>query len=45
MHETLKTHLIDLDTFGIFDDNYDTFLEERSKLIAKKINMILNYIP
>lgn len=45
IHETLKTHLIDLDTFGIFDDNYDTFLEERSKLIAKKINMILNYIP
>lgn len=45
MKETLKTHLIDLNTFGIFDDNYDIFLEKRSQLIAKKINAILSYLP
>lgn len=45
MSETLKTHLIDLDTFGVLDDDYDIFLEQRSKLIAKKINAILSYTP
>ena len=45
MHETLKTHLIGLDDFGVLEDNFDVFLEKRSKLIAKKLNTILNYEP
>lgn len=45
MPETLKSHLIDIENFGIFEDDYDTFLEQRSKLIAKKLNAILSYTP
>lgn len=41
MQETLKTHLIGLDDFGVLEDDYDVFLEKRSKLIAKKLNTIL----
>ncbi|MBC6441192.1 MAG: DUF262 domain-containing protein [Rhodospirillales bacterium] len=36
--ETMKTHLIgDLDTFGIWEDDYETFIRERSKAISKKL--------
>lgn len=29
LEETLKSHLIDLKSFGILDNDYDTFLEKR----------------
>ncbi|HOD62502.1 MAG TPA: DUF262 domain-containing protein [Bacilli bacterium] len=35
---TMKTHLInDLDTFGIWDNNYDAFLNNRAKALSKEI--------
>ncbi len=35
--ETMKTHLINLDTFGVWEDDYDRFFRERCKLIARKL--------
>ena len=37
LKEDLKTHLIDLDSFGIWDDDYDTFLQKRAEKIASEI--------
>jgi len=34
---TMDTHLIDLDSFGVWEDDYDLFLRERCKLIARKL--------
>lgn len=35
--ETMKTHLIDLDSFGVWEDDYDRFVRERCKVIARKL--------
>jgi hypothetical protein len=35
--ETMKSHLIDLDGFGIWDDDYDLFFRERCKAISKRL--------
>ena len=35
--ETMKTHLIELDSFGVWENDYDRFFRERCKLIAKKL--------
>lgn len=36
--ETMKSHLIgDLDEFGVWSDDYDTFLEKRAELISKEL--------
>ena len=37
--DTMKTHLIDLDTFGVWEDDYDRFFRERCKLIARKLRV------
>jgi len=38
LSETMQTHLIiDLDKFGVWDDDYDRFLEKRSSEISKKL--------
>lgn len=37
LSDTMKTHLIDLDSFGIWEDDYDRFFRERCKLIARKL--------
>lgn len=34
---TLKTHFIDLDTFGIMENDYDTFLQKRAEKLASEI--------
>ena len=34
---TMKTHLIDLDSFGVWEDDYDRFFRERCKLISRKL--------
>ncbi|MGX2985541.1 GmrSD restriction endonuclease domain-containing protein [Helicobacter sp. 23-1048] len=34
---TLKTHFIDLDTFGIWENDYDTFLQKRAEKLADEI--------
>ena len=39
---TLRTHLIkDADTYGVYDDDYDRFIECRSKAIALALNVKL----
>ena len=36
--ETMATHLIgDFDTFGIYEDDYETFFDQRAKLISQEI--------
>ena len=36
--KTMETHLIgDFDSFGIVDDNYDKFFDERAKMVSKEI--------
>ncbi|MBU4445313.1 DUF262 domain-containing protein [bacterium] len=35
--ETMKSHLIDIDTFGIFTDDYDTFFTQRINAISKAL--------
>ena len=35
--ESMKTHLIDLDTFGVWEDDYERFFRERCKLISRKL--------
>ena len=36
--ETMKTHLIgDLEEFGIWDDDYDTFMKKRAEAISEEI--------
>ena len=35
--ETMKSHLIDIDTFGIFTDDYETFFTQRINAISKAL--------
>ena len=38
LDQTMKTHLIpDLEKFGIWDDDYDTFFKERANLVSEEI--------
>jgi len=35
---TMKTHLVnDLDAFGIWDDNYEAFINSRAKALSKEL--------
>ncbi len=39
LEETMKTHLIDdLTSFGVWDDEYETFLQQRSDRIVEELN-------
>ncbi|MDX2119255.1 MAG: DUF262 domain-containing protein [Planctomycetota bacterium] len=35
--DTMATHLIDPDAYGVWDDDYELFLKERCKAISKKL--------
>lgn len=35
--ETMKSHLIDIDTFGILTDDYETFFTQRINAISKRL--------
>ena len=37
LDDTMKTHLIDLDAFGVWEDDYDRFFRERCKVIARRL--------
>lgn len=38
LNETMKTHLInDLDTFGVWEDDYDKFFHQRAKALSKEM--------
>ncbi len=37
LNECMKTHLINLDEFGIWNDNYNLFFEKRVELISREI--------
>ena len=39
LDDTTKTHLIDLDAFRVWEDDYERFLRERCKLIARKLRV------
>ena len=34
----MNTHLIKLDSFGVWDDDYNTFLEKRCKAISRELH-------
>ncbi|WP_448604782.1 GmrSD restriction endonuclease domain-containing protein [Thermoleptolyngbya sp.] len=39
LEDTMKTHLIeDLDAFGIWDDDYDKFFDERAKSVSRELS-------
>lgn len=39
LEATMKTHLIeDLDAFGIWDDDYDKFFDERAKAVSRELS-------
>ena len=33
----MKSHLINVDTFGVLDDDYEKFLEKRAKIIVAQL--------
>lgn len=37
LKKTMKTHLIDIDTFGVFDDDYELFFKKRAKAISQEL--------
>ncbi|MEG8979330.1 DUF262 domain-containing protein [Priestia megaterium] len=37
LNETMETHLIDPDTFGVWDDDFDLFFEKRAEVISKEL--------
>ena len=39
LEETMKTHCIrGLDRFGIWQDDYDKFFDQRAKLVSRELN-------
>ncbi|MHC5830550.1 MAG: hypothetical protein ACYT04_85060, partial [Nostoc sp.] len=39
LSNTMKTHLIEkLNTFGIWDDDYDKFFDERAKVVSRELS-------
>ena len=34
---TMKSHLINVDTFGVLDDDYEKFLKKRAKIIVAQL--------
>ena len=38
LEKTMNTHLIKLDSFGVWNDDYDTFLEKRCKAISRELH-------
>lgn len=44
LDETMETHLItDLEDFGIWDDDYETFLDRRAEIISKELEKRILY--
>ena len=37
LEKTMKSHLINLDTFGVWDNDYDIFIEKRAKRVSREI--------
>ncbi len=35
---TMKTHLIDLDHFGVFEDDFDLFFKKRAEKVSEELN-------
>ncbi|AFY40139.1 Protein of unknown function DUF2081 [[Leptolyngbya] sp. PCC 7376] len=38
IESAMKSHLIDIDGFGIWDDDYDVFFEERAKKVSEELS-------
>jgi hypothetical protein len=44
LEETMMTHLIDdLDDFGVWDDDYDRFIEKRGQRVLEELNKRLRF--
>ena len=41
LKKTMKTHLIDIEKDGIWDNNYDQFYHSRLKRISKALNKFI----
>lgn len=37
LSETMSTHLIDPDTYGVWDDNYDLFFSKRAEIVSEEL--------
>lgn len=37
LNETMKSHLIELDEFGVWEDNYETFFWKRAELMSQEL--------
>jgi len=37
LNETMNSHLIDLDSFGVWNDDYDVFFQKRAELISQEL--------
>jgi hypothetical protein len=37
LHATMDTHLIDLDEFGVWENDYDRFRRKRSEAISREL--------
>ena len=38
LDKTMRTHLVDdLDSYGVWSDDYDLFLSERAKVVLRKL--------
>jgi hypothetical protein len=37
IQNTMKSHLIDIDSFGIWEDDYNKFIKQRSKRVLKEL--------
>lgn len=38
LNQTMQTHLINIDTFGIWEDDYDMFFNKRAETISEELN-------
>ena len=37
LNETMQSHFIDVDTFGIWEDDYDLFFDRRAELVSREL--------
>lgn len=38
LDEVMKTHLIDLNNYGVWDDDYDVFFQKRAEKISEELS-------
>lgn len=38
IHKTMRSHLVDIDRFGIWEDDYEKFLDKRAKWVSRELS-------